>query len=131
MEKISVTKYKAFDGRIFETLNDCEAYERVVVEKKIETFKNFPIAFPMQDRVTDCTAYLISSENDFNALREYIDWNFPEVYAADIDYEGNGWYVIQDDHCGYATVDKLSDVIHSWSVTLDEIAKHTMDFKEE
>lgn len=130
MEKITYTKYKAFDGQIFDTLEGCEAYERRASVQKIEEFKQFNISFPMQDQVTDCIVYLISSKDDFDILKNYIDDNFPEVFAEDIPYEGNGWYVIQDDHAGYARVEKLSDVIHNWGVTLDEIAKQTMDFKD-
>jgi hypothetical protein len=131
MERVEIVQYKAFDGTLFNTLNDCEEYERLAANKEVENFKQFPIAFPMQDQVTDCMVYLIHSESEFNALKRYMDSNFTEVWVDDIHYEGAGWYVLQDDHCGWCSVHKLTEIIHSWSVTLDGIAKHTMAFEEE
>ena len=131
MEIVTYTQYKSFDGKLFNTREGCEEYERRACAKKIGDLKQFYIAFPMQDQVTDCTAYLITSEDDFNAFKKYIDDDFTEVFAEDIPYDGNGWYVLQDDHCGYAHVEKLSAIIHDWNKTMERITQYTMDFKEE
>lgn len=131
MEKIEITQYKSFDGKIFNSPEGCEEYERKAALKKIGDLRQFNIVFPMQDQVTDCTAYLVSSKDDFEAFRAYIDDNFPEVFAEDIQYDGNGWYVIQDDHAGYARVEKLSSIIRDWNVAIERITSYTMDFKED
>lgn len=130
MEKISITKYKAFDWTMHNTLEACEKHEREISEKIMSNLRQFPITFPMQDRVTDCTAYFISSREEFDALKVYIDNNFPETFAEDIEDGGDGWYVVEDDHCGYARIETLAEIIQDWSNVMNKIASETMIFKE-
>ena len=131
MEKIEICKYRAFDWTIHETLEACEKHEREISKTIMDNLRQFPITFPMQDRVTDCTAYFISSREEFEALQVYIDNNFPETFADDIEDEGDGWYVVEDDHCGYARIETLAEIIHDWSKVMNKIASETMMFKEE
>lgn len=121
MERVEIVQYKAFDGTLFNTMHDCEAYERKIFVKAVENFPQFDIVFPMQDQVTDCTAYLIHSEDEFNALKRWMDSNFSEVWVDDIYYKGRGWYVLQDDHCGWARVEKLTKIVEDWGYTLNKI----------
>ena len=130
MEKVYITQYKAFDGKIFNTLEACEMYELQLAKKEVYNLKAFPIVFPMQDQVTDCTAYLIHSEDEFNMLKRWMDSNFSEVWVDDIDYKGHGWYVLQDDHCGWARVEKLTDIVMDWAKTMERISKHIDSFEE-
>lgn len=131
MEKINITKYRAFDWTIHETLEACEKHEREMAGNTISNLRQFAITFPMQDQVTDCTAYFISCREEFDALKVYIDNNFPETFADDIEDEGDGWYVVEDDHCGYARIKTLAEIIQDWSKTMNTIVTETMLFKEE
>lgn len=130
MKKVSITKYQAFDWTMHNTLEACEKHEREAAEKIMCNLRQFPIVFPMQDRVTDCTAYFISSREEFDALKVYIDSHFPETFADDIEDEGDGWYVVEDDHCGYARIETLAEIIKDWGVVMEKIARNTMLFKE-
>jgi hypothetical protein len=127
MERVEIVQYKAFDGTLFNTMHDCEAYERKIFVKAVENFPKFNIVFPMQDQVTDCTAYRINSEDEFNALKMWMDINFSEVWVDDIDYKGHGWYVLQDDHCGWARVEKLTKIVEDWGSTLNKIMQHVKE----
>ena len=131
MERVEIVQYKAFDSKVFNTMWECEAHERDASEKAVTAFSKFDISFPMQDQVTDCTAYLIHSEDEFDVLKRYIDSNFSEVWVDDIDYKGKGWYVLQDDHCGWARVEKLIAIIEDWAHTMQKIAKCIEESKEE
>lgn len=127
MERVEIVQYKAFDGTLFNTMRDCEAYERKISEKAVENFPKFDISFPMQDQVTDCTAYLINSEDEFNELKRWMDINFSEVWVDDIHYKGHGWYVLQDDHCGWARVEKLTKIVEDWGATLNKIMQRVKE----
>ena len=62
-------------------------------------------------------------------LKTYILSVYGEVYGDDINYKRNGWYVLQGEDSGYATLYKLSEIIEWWGNALNKIAKLTMDFE--
>lgn len=130
MREVNITKYEAYDGTIFEHDIDCKLYEKTLRGNHCVNLRNFEITFPMQDQITNCRAYLIHSENEFKMLSDYIYDEFSEPSDCCNDYDGNGWYVLQYDDCGYAWITKLSNIVHDWSLVLDKIATYTMDFKE-
>lgn len=120
--------YQAFDGREFTTQNECESYEESVSRNIRVNLQNFEIEFPMQDTWSSCRAYKVNSENEFNMLKAYIMYNYPSTEEDYLDYEGNGWYVIQSGDADYADLYKLSNIINSWANTLKRITEHTIDF---
>lgn len=120
--------YQAFDGKEFTTQNECESYEESVASNIKVNLQNFDIEFPMQDTWSSCRAYKVNSENEFNMLKTYILYNYPDTEEDYLDYEGNGWYVIQSGDSSYADLYKLSDIVNGWANTLKKIAEKTIDF---
>ena len=62
-------------------------------------------------------------------LKAYILSEYSETDDGYLEYDGNGWYVVEGEDSGYASLFKLSNIIKAWNVTLEEIMKRTMDFK--
>lgn len=133
MEQVNVSavKFKAFDGTIFDDQVSCLKYEIEKRKENVTNFRHFEIVFPMQDQATDCTAYLIQSEKEFGIFMDLLDDEFSDFYAEDHTYEGAGWYVLQSDSCGWASVATLSSIVQDWSKVMNKIANEVMMFKEE
>ena len=131
MEKISITKYKAFNGKIFDNAPDCWLYEIEQSKKYMTNLRNFEIRFPMQQDHVNHHAYLIMSENQFNIFKAFMLNKYSDLDGMFVNYEGNGWYVVQseDDTC-WARVVKLSKVIEELKYTMNTIANKTMNFEE-
>ena len=123
------TVYVAFDGKEFDNVNECANYEFKKSKELVVNLRNFEIDFPLADSFSSYRAYLIHSENEFEMLKTYIISTYGEVSDGDIDYKGNGWYVLQGEDSGYATLYKLSEIIEWWGNALNKIAKLTMDFE--
>ena len=130
MEKIIIEKYKAFDGKIFENDKACMAYEVLKKANEKVNLRSFEIVFPMQDQVTTCRAYFIPSPNAFDIFKAFVLNEYSEFDPTYLEYDGDGWYVVQSDDYGWARVEKLSAIIHDWCLVMDKIAQKTMDFKE-
>lgn len=82
----------------------------------------------MQDNFGYCRAYLVHSENEFKMLKAYILSEYSEAEDGYLEYDGNGWYVVEGEDSGYASLFKLSNIIKDWNATLNEIMKHTIEF---
>lgn len=123
------TIYVAFDGKEFDNVAECANYEFKKSKESVVNLRNFAIDFPLADSYSSYHAYLIHSENEFKMLKTYILSAYGEVYDEDINYIGNGWYVLQGEDSGYATLHKLSEIIELWGNALNKIAKLTMDFE--
>ena len=130
MEAIKVTRYKAFDGTLFNSPVECEVYEHKQSKAHMINLRNFEIVFPMQDQVTTCRAYFVPCPNAFEMFKTFVTGEYSEFDPTYLEYNGDGWYVLQSDDCGWAQVTKLSEIIHDWGIVLDKIAQKTMDFKE-
>ena len=125
----SMKIYQAFDGTEFANSEECINYE-TEKEKEIKVnLKNFEIEFPMQNSFTYCRAYLVKSENEFQMLKAYVLNEYGETYGDYIEYNGNGWYVVEGDDAGHSMLYKLSSVIEDWNNTLTRIMKQTIDFE--
>ena len=120
--------YQAFDGKEFATQNECENYEESVAKNVKVNLQNFEIEFPMQDIWTTCRAYKVNSENEFNMLKAYILYTYMDTEEDYLNYDGNGWYVIQSGDGSRADLYKLSDIVNGWSNTLKKIAEKVIDF---
>lgn len=131
MKTIEKTKtiYVAFDGTEFDNQIECANYEFNKSEELVVNLCNFAIEFPLADSFSSYRAYLVHSENEYEMLKAYILSGYGEAYDEDFEYKGNGWYVLQGDDSGYATLYKLSEIIEWWDNTLSEIVKRTMDFE--
>ena len=125
----SMKIYQAFDGTEFTNYEECLNYEAEKAKEIKVNLKNFDIEFPMQDSFTSCRAYLVKSENEFEMLKAYILNEYGDTYDDYLEYNGNGWYVVQGDDSGYATLYKLSTIIEDWNNTLTRIMKQTIDFE--
>lgn len=125
----SMKIYQAFDGTEFANHEECLSYEAEKAKEVRVNLKNFDIEFPMQDNFGYCRAYLVRSENEFEMLKAYILSEYSETDDGYLEYDGNGWYVVEGEDSGYASLFKLSNIIKAWNVTLEEIMKRTMDFK--
>ena len=125
--KKSCTVYQAFDGSEFTNRDECMDYEYEKAKAVKVNLKNFEIYFPMQDSFTNCRAYLVRSENEFNMLTVYIQNEYPDFDDGYADYEGDGWYVVQCAESGYADLYKLSTIIKDWNDTLNLIVDNTVD----
>ena len=123
------TIYVAFDGKEFDNVVECENYEFEKSKESVVNLRNFAIDFPLADSYSSYRAYLIHSENEYEMLKTYIVNDYGEAYDEDFNYKGNGWYILQGDDSGYATLYKLSEIIEWWGGTLNKIAKLTMDFE--
>lgn len=121
--------YVAFDGKEFDNETECANYEFEKSKESVINLRNFAVDFPLADPVSSYHAYLVRSENEFQMLKTYVLSEYAEAYDEDIDYKGNGWYVLQGDGAVYATLYKLSEVIEWWGNALNKITKLTMDFE--
>ena len=127
MKEVFKKTFVAFDGKEFDDKTACLNYEQSLATCHLN-LRNFEIIFPMQDGLTTCRVYLIHSENEFNMFKEYVvhKLNGEEGY---INYEGNGWYVVQSSDF-YAEVMKLSSILQHWSRVLNAIHKKVIDMEE-
>ena len=115
------TIYQAFDGKEFTNYEECEKYEAEKAKEVRVNLRNFDIEFPMQDGFSYCRAYLVHSENEFEMLKVYILSEYSEIDDGYLEYDGNGWYVLQGEDSGYASLFKLSNIIRDWNTTLKYI----------
>lgn len=122
------TIYQAFDGKEFTNYEECEKYEAEKAKEVRVNLRNFDIEFPLQDHFTYYRVYLVHSENEFEMLKAYILNEYNETYNEDLEYDGNGWYVVGGNNAGYADLYKLSDIIKDWNTTLEGIMRHTIEF---
>lgn len=133
MEQITVNKYKAFDGKLFDDKHDCMMYERTISDNTLANLRNFSLEFPMQQYDSRCTAYFVKSENEYKMFIGALTEKWPDAFEYEdyLKYNGAGWYVTQVEESDWVTIYKLSDIVRAWSDILNLIADKTMDFKEE
>lgn len=122
------TIYVAFDGKEFDNVAECANYEFKKSKESVVNLRNFAIDFPLADSYSSYYAYLIHSENEFEMLKAYILSVYGEAEDGYLEYNGNGWYVVDGEDSGYASLFKLSNIIKDWNATLNEIIKHTIEF---
>lgn len=128
MKEITSYRYQAFDGTIFENRFDCVNYEINLANNAVGHLRKFDIHFPMQQAHVNHRAYLILSENEFAMFKQCVLNDHIEADEEYIEYEGNGWYVVQnEDDTGWARVVKLSKVIDELNDTLNTISKNIFD----
>lgn len=131
MKTIEKTKtiYVAFDGTEFDNQIECANYESKKSQETVVNLRNFEIDFPLADSSSSYCAYLVHSENEYEMLKTYVANDYCEAYANECEYKGNGWYVLQGNDSGFATLYKLSEIIEWWGNTLNKIVKFTIDFE--
>ncbi len=118
--------YQAFDGKEFVNKSECKEYE--AKEFKVVNLKHFNVNIPYgDDGLYHWTAYKVNSENEFNMLYAYLDYNYDDIYGID-EYKGNGWYIVQESECEWADLRLMNDVIRDFTQTLNDIAENTLKF---
>lgn len=122
------TIYQAFDGMEFTNYEECEKYEIEKAKEVKVNLRNFDIEFPMQDQFTYCHVYLVHSENEFEMLKAYILNEYSETDDGYLEYDGNGWYVVQGGDSGYADLYKLNDIVKEWNGALEVILENTSKY---
>lgn len=120
--------YVAFDGKGFFDEDECAEYESILAKTRAVNLRQFNIDFPMQDPITSCRAYKINSENEFEMFKTYLLNEYYELDPDYVEYDGNGWYLVQGGDCGYADVYKLSNIIKEWNNVMNTIASKVVDF---
>lgn len=120
--------YVAFDGKEFFNKDKCAEYESTMAKTRTVNLRQFNIEFPMPNNFYSYRAYRINSENEFEMLKVYLLDQYWDLEDYDIEYDGNGWYLVQGSDYGFANIYKLSDVIKDWNRVMDTIASKMVDF---
>lgn len=116
--------YQALDGKEFTRYSDCRIYEESAF--KDINLKHFSINIPYGDEY-NWTAYNVNSENEFNMLYAYLDYNYGDIYGIE-EYEGNGWYIVQEYEYEWADLRFMNNVVKDFTKMLAEIAENTLKF---
>lgn len=118
--------YRACDGKEFVNKNDCMEYEAKAF--KDINLKHFDIDIPYgDDGLYSWIVYKVNSENEFNMLYAYLDYNYDDIYGID-GYAGNGWYIVQESECAWADLRLMNDVVRDFAKMLADIAEKTLKF---
>lgn len=128
MKEITRTVYKAFDGKEFTDSKECGQYEFEIT--KDLTLKTFDVNIPLGDDLCTYTACLVNNEMEFNMMFTHYYYKSDNSYGIE-EYEGAGWYLIQLSYCGWVEIFKLSDIVAKYTNMLADIAKKTMESRDE
>ena len=128
MKEITSTVYKAFDGKEFTDSKECGQYEFEITKEL--TLKTFDVSIPLGNDLCTHTVCLVNNEMEFNMMFTHYYYKTDSNYGIE-KYEGAGWYLIQLSDNGWVEIFKLSDIVAKFTGMLADIAKKTMDFKEE
>ena len=117
VKSISINKYEAFDGKCFDTEEECLQYEASITQKRniVKNIENVECHIPFADWDMDpdtSKLYFIKNKEEFEALKEY--------YASEC-YDDTWWQDVK----AYPVV-YLVFAREGWASTY-QISKHTID----
>lgn len=135
---VSVNKYKALDGCIFDRQADCLEYERELLIKQIPDTSKFPALddvrpFNGGDNIEDHTYlwYFVDSAETMDKLNQaygymgQLEDAVGKYVCVEIDYDGCAWFSLLDDMLKY-----VNSILSDLHVTYDQLLKGLPNSKQ-